>query len=394
VADHFVYLPAISFFALAGAALAWLYNRQRATALFISAAMLCGYAWISHRQSRTYHDLETLWKSAAKSNPGAWMALNNLGLIYEGRGETENARNLYEQALQINPRHYEAMNNLGLLFMVENKFDDAIGQFDKALKLRPEFYPAWLNRGKAYEHKGDFAEALASYAKVSEFNPQIEAPIVNTATLAEKMGDADLAVSAYRKLLAGKNLTEAQVGAFLFERAYHVDQAGHPETALKLLDHAEKMARDIPDIHLYQGDLQERMGDLDGAVKSYRIALSMRPDWGAVLVRLSRILATHPDVSKRNPQEALRMTEGMIVSGGGGEVDIIDAYAMALASCGRFGEAMNAQLKAMKKIDQTSVRHEEMFQRYNIYQRGESYTMPVHQAGSATNTPTNAKPES
>jgi protein O-mannosyl-transferase len=376
VADHFVYLSSISIFAAAGVAWSWIFQRQKTVALAAAVAVLAGCGWLSHKHSRTFHDLETLWRSALASNPEAWMAHNNLGLIDNGRGDIAAARSRYEQALKFNPRHYEALNNLGLLLIAEGDIDGAIAMYDKALAHRPEFYPAWLNRGKAYEYKGDAAEAFASYTKASGLNPLIEAPIVNTAILAEKTGDVDLVVETYQKLLARKNLNDAEVGAFLFERAYHLDKEGNVETALKLLIKAEKFAPEIPDIHLYQGDLQERTGDFDRAVKSYRIALSLRPDWGAVLLRLSRILAAHPDPEKRNTQEALRMAEGMITSGGSGEVDIIDAYAMALASCGRYGEAMNAQLKAMKKVDPQSARHEEMFQRYNIYQRGASYTLP------------------
>ena len=374
VADHFVYLPIISICAGAGAAWAWLAGRQRGAALALAALVLGWCGWSSHQHARTFRDPETLWTAAIEANPNAWMALNNLGLMYAGRGQFTEAERQYEAALASNPRHYEAMHNLGLLRLAETNATAALTYFDQAIALRPDLFIASLNRGKALEQLGKYDEAFVSYERSVELHPPLEAGYVSIALLAEKIGDAKRAVDAYERLLFRKNAAPEQIGGFLFERAYHVHQQGDTETALALVQAARQRASNLPDIHLLEGMMREERGELDLAEKSYRIALSLRADWGAVLVRLSRILAAHPDPAQRRPSEALIMTEGMVKSGGHEVAEIIEAHAMALAAAGRYGDAIRTQHRAIQ-LAATPEAADIMNQRLHLYERGETYTL-------------------
>jgi len=389
VADHFVYVPIISICAGAGAAWMWLARRQRIAAIALAVLVLGSYAWMSHRHANTFRNPETLWTAAIQANPSAWMAWNNLGLIHAGRGEFDEAEKNYESALQYNPRHYEALHNLGLLRLAETNAVAALDYFDQAITLRPDLFVASLNRGKALELLGDYDQAFDAYEHSVELHPPLEAGYVSIALLAEKTGDAARAVDAYERLLFRKNADTQQIGGFLFERAYHVNQSGDQVTSLALLQAARSRAPNLPDIHLLEAMIREQTGNLELAEKSYRIALSLRPDWGAVLVRLSRILAAHPDMEKRHPQEALAMTEGMVKSGGHEVTEIIEAHAMALAANGRYGDAMRTQQRAIQ-LAASPEAAEIMKTRLSIYERGESYTLEVKK----TEVPPTATPNS
>ncbi len=376
VADHFVYLPIISWCVAAGAVWSWLAARQKTVAWGIALAVLLTCGWQSHQHARTFRNPETLWRSALKANPGAWMARNNLGLMYAGRGDHEEAEIHYQDALKANPKHYEAIHNIGLLRLTESNATEALKYFDQALVLRPDLYIASLNRGKALEMLGDYDGAFAAYARALELHPALEAGYVNTALLAEKLKQPGKAVAAYEELLIRKNADANQIGGFLFERAYHLDKQGDEESALFVLAAARRHASGLPDIHLLEGVIHERRGEFDDAEKSYRIALSQRPDWGAVLLRLSRILAAHPDPAKRKPEEAVDMTEAMIKSGGRDVAEIIDVHAMALAAAGRYGDAMRVQQRAME-LSKDSQEIQAMNQRLILYTMAQSYSMPL-----------------
>jgi len=381
VADHFVYLPIISFCVAVGAGWAWLARFQRHLAWAVAVAGLAACGWASHQHARTFHDLPSLWRASLEANPGAWMAHNNLGLIYAGQGDLDQAEHHYAAALEHNPRHYEALHNIGLLRLTETNATLALPYFDQALALRPELFVASLNRGKALEILGRYEEAFAAYEHALELHPPLEAAYVSIARLAEKEEQPDKAVEAYERLFYRKNASAQQLGGFLFERAYHVNQEGDPVTALALLVAARQRAGEIPDIHLLEGAIHEEIGDFDQAEKSYRIALSLRPNWGAVLVRLARILAAHPDVEKRRPQEAVAMTENMVKSGGRDVPEIIETHAMALASVGRYGEAIRAQSRAIQ-LAGAAEGSDSMNRRLRLYERGETYTLEAKSAGS------------
>lgn len=391
VADHFVYLPIVSLCAGAGALWACLVRRQRFVAIVLAVLVLASIAWLSHRHAKTFRNPETLWNAAIQANPDAWMALNNLGLIHAGRGESEEAERHYEAALRSNPRHYEAMHNLGLLRLAETNAAAALVYFDQAISLRPDLFVASLSRGKALEIMGKHDQAFEAYEHAVELHPPLEAGYVSIALLAEKTGDAARAVDAYERLLFRKHADAQQIGGFLFERAFHVNQSGDQTTSLALLQAARVRAPNIPDIHLLEGMIREETGNLDLAEKSYRIALSLRADWGAVLVRLSRILAAHPDMEKRHPQEALAMTEAMVKSGGHEVAEIIEAHAIALASNARYGDAIRTQQRAIQ-LAATPEAADIMKSRLHIYERGESYTLEVKKDESPLATPPNHEP--
>ncbi|HMO04216.1 MAG TPA: tetratricopeptide repeat protein [Kiritimatiellia bacterium] len=376
VADHFVYLPIIGWCAALGAAWWWLAERQRALALALAVVVLAACGWASHRHARSFHDNETLWRASIAASPAAWMAHNNLGLIHAGRDEDDLAEHHYRAALEHNPRHYEALHNLGLMRLVASNASEALTYFDQALALRPDLYVAVLNRGRALEQLGDTAGALAAYDHAVALHPPLDTGYVAIGMLSERTGQPDRAIQAYERLLSRKNATPEQVGGFLFERAYQVGEQGDVETALILLAAARQRAPRLPDIHLLEGMLKERRGDWSGAEKSYRIAMSFRPDWGAVLVRLARLLAAHPDPAQRRPAEAVEMVEAMLAAGGRDIPEIVDAYAMALASSGRYGDAIRTQQRAIDLAPNTD-EAAAMNQRLVLYTRGQSYTLPL-----------------
>src|SRR5206468_11380472 len=81
VADHYQYLASIGPIALASAGVVSLSRSSRTLQWPVVAgcfAILGFLSVLTWRQSATYHDLETLWRTTIAKNPGCWMAYNNL----------------------------------------------------------------------------------------------------------------------------------------------------------------------------------------------------------------------------------------------------------------------------------------------------------------------------
>lgn len=377
VADHFVYLASIPVFAGAGALWALLHRRWKFVALGLAVVLLAVCGWRSHMHARTFRNPETLWRAALEVNPAAWMAHNNLGLILRGQGDRDAARHHFEQALVHNPRHYEAMNNLGSLLQDQGRREEALDYFDRALNLKPELYHGWINRGNLLRDMGDIDGAYESFSRARDYHPGLEVAWVNTALLAEGQGDGARAIEAYLGLLKNKNLSDEQVGGFLFERAYRISTQGHADLAMQFLLKAEELAPLLADIFLLKGELHEKRHDYSAAEKAYRVALNRRPDWGAVLLRLSKVLAVHPDPDKRQIREAFTMLDAMMAAGGNQVPEIVDVYAMALSAAGRYGEAMQAQRHAMSLVKDQPDRVRDMQTRLHLYETGKSYSLPA-----------------
>src|SRR6266576_1912811 len=85
VADHYQYLACIGPLALVGAGLARLEQSLRLDRRLSSVLGILIFATLpilTWRQSASYRDIETLWRSTLARNPGCWMAHTNLGIVF------------------------------------------------------------------------------------------------------------------------------------------------------------------------------------------------------------------------------------------------------------------------------------------------------------------------
>ncbi|MBU0678621.1 MAG: glycosyltransferase family 39 protein [Verrucomicrobia bacterium] len=95
-------------------------------------------------------------------------------------------------------------------------------------------------------------------------------------------------------------------------------------------------------------DLLTRQGKLTEAMDQYRYLLGVKPDWPEMLNNLSRALATHPDVSRRNPQESIALAEKARDLTKGQEPIILDTLASAYLSAGRNEDAVKTARLAIE----------------------------------------------
>jgi len=131
-------------------------------------------------QASYWKNSETLWNHTLAITPDNDMAHNNLGYLFQRRGELDKAISHFETALKIRSGNASAHYNLGGA-LIENNLatalarkgllDEAINHYEKAAKLRPDYGDAYFNLGSILFRQGRIGEAIAQWQKALATQP-------------------------------------------------------------------------------------------------------------------------------------------------------------------------------------------------------------------------------
>ena len=203
-ADRYSYLSGLGFAVLAGgtvvlaqrAAGSGRLRRGLAAALAATAvvvvAVLGAGAW---RQSRVWHDSETLWRWAVSVDPACALCHNNLGSAL-AVGAPSNpiavaeAETHFRRAIALRPERDEPYNNLGGTLALQGRFDEAEAAFREFLSRRPNVGSAAAALGSIYVRQGRFDEAIPLLRRGLSLDPRLEGARRELAVALERQADA------------------------------------------------------------------------------------------------------------------------------------------------------------------------------------------------------------
>ncbi len=178
--------------------------------------------------------LEELQK-AMELDPKLADTYAKLGGFYMGTGKPEDAIKEYKSALKIDPDLLNVRILLGMAHLKQKEFDKAIKVFNAGLKNQKDNVVLMNLIGSVYFAKKDHKEARRYYRKAIEINDKFVAPHFNLALISLVEKDNEAALKEYRAVLDKD-----------------------PENIKALIA---------------RGELLEKAGNLDEAVKSYEKAL-------------------------------------------------------------------------------------------------------------------------
>jgi tetratricopeptide (TPR) repeat protein len=218
VADHYQYLACIGPIALVSAGLVKLTQSPQFGSRFLFSLeilMLGALGILTWRQSASYGDIETLWRTTIDRNPGCWMAEHNLGgkllekrdldgaiahferavqLRYDNaeshygmadalrrKGDVERAMTEAQISLDLRPDDSETHVVLGMALMTKGQLDEAATHFSKAIEIRPNYSAAHYNLAIALLDKHETGKAIEHYQKAIELQPDFLEALTNLA---------------------------------------------------------------------------------------------------------------------------------------------------------------------------------------------------------------------
>ena len=175
VADHLQNLAGMGPLALAGAGLGRLLHftlpgKMWSQSILCAGLLLFLGAW-SWQRAWVYESEETLWTDTLSKNPDCWTAYNNLGKVFEDKGQLDEALDQYQKSLKINPNFADSYYNLGNVFLQKGRRDEAIEQYRKALAINPAHAPAHNNLGAVLFQEGQVNEAIAQIQEAVRLRP-------------------------------------------------------------------------------------------------------------------------------------------------------------------------------------------------------------------------------
>ena len=179
--------------------------------------------------------------------------LFNAGAVLDSCGMDKDAEALYNQAISKNPKNGLAMNNLGVLFQKRGQTPQALAQFEAAIKADPKSAQAV----QAYNNRGALLYERAKQAGSKSF---------------------DDAIGSIRRALA---IDSGSMAAYQLLASIYYQTAEADKSKLKLAqlvcDEAKKINPDYAPIYHTLGLIKLRSKDVTGALTEFRKAAALDP---------------------------------------------------------------------------------------------------------------------
>jgi len=166
--DRYSYLSGLGLALLVGGAVVWVMGAGARGALrpwleglvlATVALLVVGLAAGTWRQSRLWHDSETLWRWAS-ADRSCMVCQNNLGNLLLDQDRLEESETAFRAAVTARPESAGPHNNLGSVLVRRGRFDEAAAQFREAMRLAPDRIGGALNLGLLSVMQGKYAEAI------------------------------------------------------------------------------------------------------------------------------------------------------------------------------------------------------------------------------------------
>ena len=214
-----------------------------------------------------------LHQSLIDQHPYSELAWFNLGSAYQGLKLYEKAIDAYQYAVVINEKFDYAYRNMGDAYIRLRKYKEAIEVLEKVCEItRPEEV-IFEAIGHCYHRIGKYAQARFNYRKASHINP----------------GDSKL----YYKIAL----------TYINEELW--------ESAVKQLENALRIHRNVPEYNLAMGQCAMRLENYKDAVHYFSLVVRTRPKsvrgWEALIQCLFE--ASYFEEALQQCKAAIKMTE-------------------------------------------------------------------------------------
>ena len=168
-AERRLYLPSIGFFLVVMVAVVWLFSPSLRNVSVVAAALVVAYAAGTYARTQVWSDELLLWQDAAAKSPDKYRPLNNLGRVYDERGEYATAARYWREAEKLVPAgskdHAYLLSNLGLAHARLKDYRGAVDYYERAIKIAPRVSEFWAQLAVAQLRLGRKEEGFESFGE-------------------------------------------------------------------------------------------------------------------------------------------------------------------------------------------------------------------------------------
>ncbi len=168
VADRYSYLPCLGWAILSGGCLAYLLNAYSAA---VALGLLTVFGCLSWKQTKIWHDSETLWRYELSLDPGSALAHLNFGVAIVKRNPRETIMQ-YHKALILDPTYEQVEYNLANLLANRGLLSQAMAYYRKIPHSAPLYFYSSANECAVLLKEGKFAECARISGQAVNVNPR------------------------------------------------------------------------------------------------------------------------------------------------------------------------------------------------------------------------------
>jgi tetratricopeptide (TPR) repeat protein len=323
VADHFQYLASLGIIVPVSAGVATGLQRaslpMRRAGVAMCILLVGTFAVLSSKQSRTYADVVTFYRTILARNNDAWAAHNNLGTLLSAQGQQQKAIEHYRAAIRARPNYFEAHTNLGTALAARGQLPEAFAHLHEAIKLQPESVAAHRSLGNTLDNAGRHADAIDEYQAALALRPDDPLTLNALGTALTASGQLAQAIEHLKHAVRiNPNFAEARGNlgnalarsGKLSEGIAELHQAvalkpddagtrnnlgvalmqtGRVPQAIQQLTRAVELSPSA-DAHNNLGTAMMNMGRLPEAIKEFQAALALKPVFAGALGNLGNAL--------------------------------------------------------------------------------------------------------
>jgi len=337
VADHFQYVGCIGLFILAAVIL----GRLPKVIPIIIVLILGVLTWF---QTAGYKDLPTLWKTTLANNPDAFLAHNNLGAILQKDGKMDEAIAHFLAALKVRPEFPEANCNYGRALFQKGEVDEGMSYLEKALQLQPFSSVAHEYYADALLQKGRTNEAIEHLQAAIKFKPEDTSAHDHLAHVFLDLKRPGEAIQEFIKVLELQP-DDAKVLSNLGN--VYLSLGRFPQ-AITAYEKALALQPDLAFTYNYLAIAQYISGQYAEAVRNWETVIRLEPNNLRAYGCLAWALATCPDASVRNGDQAESLIMKLVNRGGKDDPTVLRILAAAYAESGKFDLALDTAQRAMQ----------------------------------------------
>lgn len=328
------------------------------------------------------------FEAALKLQPRATELHYQLAMALRGAGDVTNAlAELRQQGKGKINDHDPLMEDLdslrsgeailwrrGNVAMREGHYSDAIKFYNEMVTFAKDDPLPRIYLGNALATSGDLKGAIEQYRIVLRLLPHNASAHYNLGVVYLELKSEHEAMEEFSAALeVNPDFKEAhfQLANLLMRNKQYAQAVSH-YTRVVQLSPANEFARLMKSVALI------RLGRYADAKAELEEGVAGLPESSDLAIALARLLAACPDKSLRDPAGALSITAKLLHANSSPDFELLETQAMALASAGRFGDAVSLQKWMITEVQQAK-RNDlvaDLQRNLGLYERGQACPQP------------------